>query len=96
MPLFLLIVGLVLVVTGFRGTTEALGQQIAEDFSGEGNFTAWVVAILFIGALGYIPGFRPVSNGLLVLLILVILLADQKDNQGFFNKFSDAMKELQS
>ncbi len=93
MPLVLLLVGIVLLSTAILGTTSQLVTLLRGDFTGQNNFTVWLIAIAFIGGVGYIPGFRPLANMFFVLLILVILLANQKNGHGgFFAQFMDAVK----
>lgn len=75
-----LLIGLVLVIAGFRGETDKVVETIREDFTGRPNFITWVAAIFAIGALGSIKSLRPVSDGLFVLVLLVLVLS----NRGFF------------
>lgn len=93
MPLFLLLIGVILTVSGIRGTTEGLGSLLKEDFTGAGNFTAWVFALILASAIGWIPGARPLSTAFLLLIIVAVLL---KSGQGFFSQFQTDMKELNS
>lgn len=57
------------------------------EFTGSNNFLLWMVAIWLVGALGYIPGFKPISNAFLALLLIVIFLS----NKGFFSQFQSAL-----
>ena len=88
MPLFFLVVGAGLIVVAIRNQTSQLVTLLKSDFTGSGNFGVWIVAIAGIGALGTIPGFKTVSNGLLVLVVLGILLS----NKGFFTQFQQAVQ----
>ncbi len=83
MPLFFLVVGAAFIAAALRGKQADLFALLKADFTGSSNFGIWVLAIGLVGALGYIPGFKTLSNGLLVLVILVILLG----NKGFFSTF---------
>lgn len=100
MPLILLLAGLILVVTGVKGTVEHLGGLIKADFTGPGNFVAWVFAITLAGAIGYIPQVRPLSTALLVMIILAILIKKQDDGQStgrkFFDQFNATFAEINS
>src|SRR5271169_308184 len=85
MPFALLIAGLLLTVSGVRGTTGQLTQLVKGDFQGKTNFAYWMLSILVIGAIGYIEEFRPLSRMFLVLVIVVLFLS----NQGVFAKFTE-------
>ncbi len=86
-----LIVGLLMIVTGGRGTYAQFGSQIAGEFQGQNNFTYQLVALGAIGALGYIPALQTISRWALAFILLVILLGN-KNNAGFFPQFQAALK----
>lgn len=97
MPIFVLFVGIILVAAGINNKIPTLTGLIKEDFipsDGAVGFHYWIVAIIAAGALGYIKPLKGFANGFLVLLILVIILAEQKrsGNGGFFAKFSQALE----
>lgn len=75
-----LIIGLVLVIAGFRGQTDEFVSTVREDFTGQPNFLYWVAAVFAIGALGAIKPLRPVSDGFFVLILVALILS----NRGFF------------
>lgn len=83
----LLIIGLLMVITGARGTYAQFGAQVASEFTGQNNFTYWILAIGSIGALGYIPEIRTISRYLMALVIIVLFL----DHKGFFAQFQSAL-----
>jgi hypothetical protein len=89
MPFLFIILGLVLVVAGVRGTvvtqgnTEGLYPLLLGDLTGSGSFEVWIIAILIIGGLGYIKDFEGLSRAFLALVVLVLFLS----NGGFFQKF---------
>ena len=87
----LVLAGLLMIVTGARGTYAAFGAQIAKDFTGPPgqNFTYFLVGIGAVGALGYIDALRTVSRLFMVLVIISIFLA----NKGFFAQFTAALKQ---
>lgn len=87
MPLALLLIGVIILVTAFRGTTGQLASRIKGDLIGPNNFTLWLLALLIIGGISYIPGFKGFANAFLVLIILGILLA----HNGFFENFQAAI-----
>lgn len=97
MPFALLIVGAFLLIAAVRGTTDGpsgLFALVAGDFTGSPNFTFWVVAILLIGVIGYVQKIKPLSDAMLVLVILVLFLSKGNPGSvggGFFNQFTAAL-----
>lgn len=89
MPFVLLIVGVVLVVAGFRGELSNLWALLRGDFTGQGNYIFWALSILVIGSVGYIERLRPIANAFLTLVIIVLFLS----NRGFFQKFTSALQQ---
>lgn len=94
MAFALLIIGLSLVIVSVRNTQATFTARVANDFKGSGNFVYWIVAILIIGAIGYIPKAKPVSDLFLVLILLVLFL--KKGNPsgvggGFFQQFTQSI-----
>jgi hypothetical protein len=85
----LVTVGLLMVITGFKGTYAAFGSQVASDFTGSQPFTWWVLAIGGIGAVGYIDSLRTFSRLFMALILIVMILA----NGGFFAKLTAAIKQ---
>lgn len=71
MILILLLIGAVLVVSAIRNSQGALFTALSTDAPG---FVIWAAAIVAVGAVGFIPGLKPVSRGLLALILLVIFL----------------------
>lgn len=88
MAFVLVIAGILMVVTGAKGTYAQFGQQVASDFTGPGNFTYWVVAIGAVGSVGYIEALRGFSRMFMALILIAMVLS----NKGFFAKFTDALK----
>lgn len=94
MPFALLMFGLVLLASAIAGTQNQFLSLIIGDFSGPSNFFYWVVALVIIGAVGYIPKLKPVSDLFLILIILVLLLSKGKPSAqggGFFKQFTAAL-----
>lgn len=89
MPFFLLIVGVVFLISAAKGTQNQLFSLLKGDFSGPDNYFYWLVSILIVGAFGYIPKFKPVSDIFLVLIVLSLVLARGK--AGLFQKASAAL-----
>jgi hypothetical protein len=94
MPFALLIIGVFLLVSAVRGTHTQLFQLLQTDFTGQNNFVYWFVAIFIIGSLGYIEKLRPISIGLLTLIVLVLFISKGNPSTtggGFFSQFTSAI-----
>lgn len=87
MPLFILLVGLLLVATGINGTTGTLFSLLKSEFTGRNSFVPWAASIVALGSIGYIPGAKAIANSLLALLFVILFLT--KD--GFFDQLSAAI-----
>lgn len=87
MPFVLVIIGIVLLISAAKGTHTQLFTLLKGDFTGPNNFIYWILAILLIGAIGYIPKLKPLSVTFLVLVILTLFLS----RQGFFTQFTAAI-----
>lgn len=83
MPFALLVVGIVFLVAAVRGTHGQLFALLRETFGGKPGFIRWALAIVLIGALGYVKSLRDVSNAALTLVFVAMVLA----NRGFFTEF---------
>lgn len=88
MGFVLLIVGLLMIVTGARGTYAQFGSQLASDFTGQGNFTWWIVSVGAVGSIGYIDALRTFSRLFLTLILAAFLLS----NRGFFANLTAALQ----
>lgn len=84
MILFALFIGAILIVAAVRNSQGALFDALYTDVPG---FVVWAAAIFAIGAVGFIPGFKPVSRGLLALVIVVIVM---RNYQKILTGFQDA------
>jgi hypothetical protein len=71
MILVVLFIGILLIVAAVRNSHKTLFQAVGQDVP---DFIVWAAAILAIGALGFIPGLKPASRGLLALVIVVLVL----------------------
>jgi hypothetical protein len=76
-----------MIVSGSRDTYAAFGKQLVSDFTGPGNFTYWLVALGFVGALGYITAFRTFSRAFMALIIIAMVIK----NGGIFDKLTAAL-----
>jgi hypothetical protein len=71
MPFLLILIGAVLIVAAYRNTYGQLATALETDVPA---FATWGLAIVAVGALGWIPGMRQVSRWLLALVLVVIVL----------------------
>ena len=96
MPILFGIFGIILIVSGVRNRVTSgnpsLMSLLQADFTGSDPFWKWMLAILFIGAIGYIPNLRPISRGFMALVIIVFAL----DNQGLFTQLQNVFKPIGS
>lgn len=94
MPFALMIAGFVLLIAAVRNTQDELFTLLKGDLTGPNNFIFWIVSILIIGAIGYIPKLKPLSVAFLTLVIIVLFLKrgnPQGIGGGFFSQFSAAL-----
>jgi hypothetical protein len=99
MPFALVLIGVILLVAAVQNTTPQLFTLIKGDFTGPNNFIYWFVAILIIGAIGYIPDLKKLSVAFLTLVIIVLFLSRGNANGiggGFFQQFTTALGATQS
>lgn len=81
MILVVLTIGIIILVASLRGTHAALFAAIGTDVPG---FVVWAAAIVALGAIGFIPGLKPISRGLLALVVVVLVFQNyQPILQGF-------------
>lgn len=98
MPFALLVVGIVLLVAGARNKQDDLFALVKGDFSGPDNFIFWFLAIVIIGAIGYIPKLKPLSTAFLGLVIVVLFLkkgSTKGTGGGFFSQFLSGINATQ-
>lgn len=85
MILIILLIGVLLVVSSVRNTQGALFSALGTDVPA---FIVWAAAIVALGVIGFIPGLKPISRGLLALVLVVIVLHNYKGIlAGFQNAF---------
>jgi hypothetical protein len=94
MPFCLLFFGTLFLVAGVRDKAKELNGLLVDDFTGEGNFLYWLVAIVIIGSVGYIPRMKKLSDAFLALVVLVMFLHNGNPSGsggGFFQQFTSAL-----
>jgi hypothetical protein len=75
MSFALILIGVIMVVAAVRNTQHCLVLLIKSEFEGPGNFTYWVAAIIIIGIIGMSETTKPLSQGLLALILVALFLA---------------------
>jgi hypothetical protein len=89
--LFFILIGIALLISGFKGTSAQLVELLREAFqpaeAGVTPFGLWIVALVAVGAIGYSEKLKPVSNAFLALVFIALILS----NRGFFNQFRNAV-----
>ena len=85
MPFVFLILGIVLLIVAVKGTQGDMFALLKSEFTGSNNFLVWVMAIAVLGALGYVKPIKPIANGMLFLVLLVIVV---KNGGTFFSSFN--------
>ena len=81
-----MIIGLVMIDLGFRGTEKQFAQQLGQDFGG-GGFWSYLAAIGIVGSIGYYAPLRRVSDIGLALIILGRVFA----NRNVFSQFGQTL-----
>jgi hypothetical protein len=95
MPFALFFIGIFLIVVGVRNQQGQFIALLGGDFSGPGNFFYWILALIAVGSIGFIPKAKPVSDGLLVLILIALLLGSAKTTAtggGLFTQLTNALK----
>jgi len=90
MPLLFIFIGVMLIASAINDKTDQLVGLIKGDFTssnGKESFIVWVLALVILGMLGYVKELKPISNGFIVLVLLVMILS----NGAFFDKFTQAL-----
>jgi hypothetical protein len=90
MPYVIIALGVLIFVTAIHGTTAQLANELKQDIFG--GYIYWIVAIGMIGCLGYSKTLKPISQGLLALIIVVLFLR----NGGVWNGLQKAIGDFQS
>lgn len=88
MPLFLILLGAMLISAAIHGNVAALATQIKDDGS---PFIAWIFLIVAVGLAGYSKTIRPVSNAFLVLIVVAFILRNGKNIAAEFATITGAV-----
>lgn len=91
-----LIVGAILLVSAVRDQQSTLFGLVKGDLTGANNYIFWMLSILAIGAVGYIPRLKPISIAFLTLVVIVLIVSRGDPSKagaggGLFQKLSQAL-----
>lgn len=70
MILVVLFIGAIILVSALRNAYAELFAALGQDVP---QFVTWAAAILALGAIGFVPGFKSVSRGLMALVLITII-----------------------
>lgn len=84
MAAVLLLIGLILIIAAVRGTHGTLFGALGQDVPA---FFVWGAAIVAVASLGFVPGLRTISRGLLALILVVIVT---RNYQAILSGFQNA------
>lgn len=90
MPFIFILIAIMLIFMGYRGTQKDFFALLKGDFTGQNNFIYWIISLFVVGAIGYIPKLKNFSDSFMVLILLILIIS----NNGFFNKFTSQIKEI--
>lgn len=91
MALIALFLAILLIVAAVRNSQGALFSALGTDVP---KFVIWAAAIIAVGAIGAIPGLKPVSRILLALVVIVIIVNNYgRLTKGFQNAWQTANKQ---
>lgn len=97
MPFAFLIVGTVMVISGVRGTSQDLLNLVKGDLLGTNSYLYWLIAILLVGSVGYVPSLKSFSRAFLALILIVLVIKvgnPSSGNGGFFQQFTSALTQI--
>lgn len=97
MPFALLVIGIMLVTVAVRNTQDTFIKLVKGDFSGQGNFFYWVIALVVIGAIGSVEKLKPLADALLLVILAALILTSGNPARpagGFFKQFMSALSGL--
>lgn len=92
MPFALLTIGILLIVVGFQNTYKAFGNQLVTDFTGPSSFLVYSVAIVAIGAVGYVKELEGFSRAFLGLVVLALFIG-AVNKGGFFANLQSGLNQ---
>ena len=93
MPIFLALVGIILIVAGVRGKETELLTLFADDAK---HFVSWALLIVVVGAMGFSQRLRPISTSFLVLIVIAFVIASYRQGNSIINGFNQLIEASKS
>lgn len=96
MPFVLIIIGGLLIITGYHGNQSQLFGIIRDEFTTKPNapsFIWWIISIMIVGSLGYIPGIKKLSDAFLLLILTDLVFAKSSNMSDWILKFEKAISD---
>lgn len=89
MPWAFIVVGALMCILAVKSddSLHQFASTVSGDISGNSGFIKWIIAIVIIGAVGYLPDMEGLSTAFLVLLVISFVLS----NSGVFQKAQEAL-----
>ena len=84
MPIVFGVIGILLVVSGVRGTTSSLVTVIKADFTPNGGYLRWMLGIGLVGAVGYIDELKTISRMFMAIVLIGLIWS----NKGVFSELT--------
>jgi hypothetical protein len=92
-PFVILIVAIVMIVAALRGQQSNMFTLLRSEFSGTNSFIPCSLAIIVLAVVGNIKPIRPVADGFIVLVFVVMLVAPANtQGGGFFAQLNAALR----
>lgn len=91
MPFAVIFIAAIFIVTGYRGTVSSFFGNLGGTVQ---QLVVPIVAIVIIGAIGYIPQMKKLSDLFLVLVLLAMFLTNGKN--GFFSRFNQQIRNIKT
>lgn len=86
-------IGMLFGIAAYKKKHQELFDLLKDDFTGEGNFFYWVLAIIALVALGSFRPIKPVTDAFLGLVVLVIIIAPYRNGRDLFSELRSQVKE---
>lgn len=91
MIIVLVLIAAILIVAALRDTQGDLFTALGQDVPA---FGTWAAALIALGLLGFVPGFRPISRGLIALVFVVLFVNNYEGiTKGFQNAWQGKADE---
>ena len=103
MPFVLIVLGVCLFITALNGTFKQFGSQLYKDLfvstpksqnaGYQPAFIVWILALLIVGLIGYIPEFKKVADLFMALIIVVMVVANKGFGTVIFQDIETALQQ---